>query len=44
MGIPSARANSAIRLSLSYSNSMEEVKSALKRIEETIDLLRKVMN
>ena len=44
MGITSARANSAIRLSLSYSNSMEEVKSALKRIEETIDLLRKVMN
>ena len=44
MGVPSARANSAIRLSLSYSNSMEEVKSALKRIEETIDLLRKVMN
>ena len=44
MGIPSDRANSAIRLSFSYSNSMEEVKSALKRIEETIDLLRKVMN
>jgi cysteine desulfurase len=44
MGIPSHRANSAIRLSLSYSNSIEEVKSALETIEETMDLLRKVMN
>ena len=44
MGIQSAHANSAIRISLSYSNSMKEVKSALEQIEETIDLLRKVMN
>jgi cysteine desulfurase len=43
MGIPNDRANSAIRLSLSYSNSKEEVKSALVKIEETIDVLRKVM-
>lgn len=43
MGIPKDRVNSAIRISLTYSNSMDEVKKALEQIEETIDLLRKVM-
>ena len=43
MGIPKDRANSAIRISLSYSNTMEEVKVALIAIEKTIDVLRKVM-
>jgi len=43
MGISKERSNNAIRLSLSYSNTIEEVKSALVAIEETIDVLRKVM-
>ncbi len=43
MGIPKDRANSAIRISLSYSNTIEEVKVALTAIEKTIDVLRKVM-
>ncbi|WP_428911308.1 cysteine desulfurase family protein [Niallia sp. Krafla_26] len=43
MGVTKERANSAIRVSLSYWNTMEEIKMALDAIEETIDALRKVM-
>lgn len=43
MGMTKSRANSAIRLSLSYSNTIDEVKKTLTAIEETIDVLRKVM-
>ncbi|WP_338449123.1 cysteine desulfurase family protein [Niallia oryzisoli] len=43
MGIQEERAGSAIRLSLSYSNTMDEVNTVLSAIKETIEELRKVM-
>ncbi|MCQ6274403.1 cysteine desulfurase [Bacillus sp. V3B] len=43
MGIPEERAGSAIRVSLSYNNTMDEVKKVLLAVEETIFTLRKVM-
>lgn len=44
MGIPEHIAGSAIRLSLSYENTMEEVEKVIKAVKETVDALRKVMN
>jgi cysteine desulfurase len=43
MGISKERASSAIRLSLSYTNTIDEVKQVLKAIKETIEVLGKVM-
>jgi len=43
MGVPEERAGSAIRLSLSYTNTVDEVNRALTAIKETIEELRKVM-
>ena len=43
MGIPEERAGSAIRLSLSYYNTMDEVKKVLSAVEQTVEGLRKVM-
>lgn len=43
MGIAKERAGSAIRVSLSYNNTMDEVKKVLSTVEETIFALRKVM-
>jgi cysteine desulfurase len=43
MGIPEERAGSAIRLSLSYNNTLDEVKKVLSAVEETVEGLRKVM-
>lgn len=43
MGYSKARANSAIRLSMSYTNTLEEVRKVLLAIEETTEALRKVM-
>ena len=43
MGIPEERAGSAIRLSLSYYNTLDEVKKVLSAVEQTVEGLRKVM-
>ncbi len=43
MGIPEERAGSAIRLSLSYYNTMDEVKKVLSAVKQTVEGLRKVM-
>ena len=43
MGISEERAGSAIRLSLSYYNTMDEVKKVLSAVEQTVEGLRKVM-
>ena len=43
MGISEERAGSAIRVSLSYNNTIDEVKKVLSAVEETIFALRKVM-
>ncbi|WP_071393825.1 cysteine desulfurase family protein [Bacillus tuaregi] len=43
MGVSEDRAGSAIRLSLAYTNTMEEVNIVLSVIEETMEELRKVM-
>lgn len=43
MGIPEERAGSAIRVSLSYYNTLDEVKKVLSAVEQTVEGLRKVM-
>ncbi|KAA9027477.1 cysteine desulfurase family protein [Niallia endozanthoxylica] len=43
MGMPEERAGSAIRLSLSYTNTVDEVNTVLTAIKQTIEELRKVM-
>ena len=43
MGISKERAGSAIRLSLSYYNTIDEIKRVLSAVEETVEGLRKVM-
>jgi cysteine desulfurase len=43
MGIPEERAGSAIRVSLSYYNTSDEVKKVLSAVEQTVEGLRKVM-
>ncbi len=43
MGVPEERAGSAIRLSLSYTNTVDEVNTVLTATKETIEELRKVM-
>ena len=43
MGISEERAGSAIRVSLSYNNTIDEVKKVLSAVEETIFALREVM-
>lgn len=44
MGVPEEEAESAIRISLSYENTMDEVRTAIKGIKETVTRLRKVMS
>jgi cysteine desulfurase len=44
MGVSQDDAKSAIRLSLSYDNTLDEAKQTLKAIKETINQLGKVMN
>ena len=43
MGVSKERAGSAIRLSLSYYNTIDEIKRVLSAVEETVEGLRKVM-
>ena len=43
MGISEERAGSAIRVSLSYYNTIDEVKKVLSAVEQTVEGLRKVM-
>ena len=43
MGISEERSGSAIRLSLSYDNTIDEIKRVLSAVEETVEELRKVM-
>ena len=43
MGVPEERAGSAIRLSLSYYNTIDEVEKVLSAVKETVEALRKVM-
>ena len=43
MGMPEDRAGSAVRLSLSYLNTVDEAKKVVYAIEETVKALRKVM-
>ncbi|MDE3839920.1 cysteine desulfurase NifS [Bacillus methanolicus] len=44
MGVPDEEANSAIRISLSYENTMEEALYAADKIKQTIKQLGEVMN
>lgn len=44
MGVSEELANSAIRLSLSYENTKEEVRTVVQAFKEVISNLRKVMN
>jgi cysteine desulfurase len=44
MGVPEEEANSAIRISLSYENTMEEALYAVDKIKQTIKQLGEVMN
>lgn len=44
MGVPEAIANSAVRISLSYENSMEEAKRVMKAIKDTVKNLKEVVN
>lgn len=43
MGFSKDRAESAIRLSISYSNTMNEVKKVITAVSDTVDQIRKVM-
>ncbi len=43
MGVSEERSGSAIRLSLSYDNTIDEIKRVLSAVEETVEELRKVM-
>lgn len=43
MGVPKELAQSALRISLSYTNTMEEIRIAAETIKETIESLQKVM-
>ncbi len=43
MGVSESIAGSAIRLSLSYDNTIEEAEKVIKAVQETVEALRKVM-
>lgn len=43
MGVPKEIAGSAIRLSLSYDNTLEEVNKVIEAVQDTVEALRKVM-
>lgn len=43
MGVPDRIASSAIRLSLTYDNTIEEAEKVIKAVQETVEALRKVM-
>jgi cysteine desulfurase len=43
MGVSAGIADSAIRLSLSYDNTVEEIEKVIKAVQETVEALRKVM-
>ena len=43
MGVPETQAESAIRISLSFENTVEEAKTVLAAIKESANQLRKVM-
>ena len=43
MGLSDRIASSAIRLSLTYDNTIEEAEKVIKAVQETVEALRKVM-
>ena len=43
MGVSDRIASSAIRLSLTYDNTIEEAEKVIKAVQETVEALRKVM-